>query len=57
MMENKYDADLIVIGAGASGLICAGHAAELGLKVLLLERGPRVGRKLAIAGKGRCKRV
>ncbi len=53
-MENKYDADLIVIGAGASGLICAGHAAELGLKVLLLERGPRVGRKLAIAGKGRC---
>ncbi len=48
----KYD--VIVIGAGPAGLIAAGHAAELGAKVLLLEKMERVGRKLLITGKGRC---
>jgi len=46
--------DIIIIGAGASGLIAAGHAAEFGKKVLLLEKMERPGRKLAITGKGRC---
>lgn len=50
--QNKYD--LIVIGAGAAGLIAAGRAAELGGKVLLLERMRQAGRKLLITGKGRC---
>ena len=49
---NKYD--VIVIGAGASGLIAAGRAAELGARVLLLEKMERPGRKLLITGKGRC---
>jgi predicted Rossmann fold flavoprotein len=48
----KYD--VIVIGAGAAGLIAAGRAAELGGKVLLLEKMERAGRKLLITGKGRC---
>ena len=48
----KYD--VIVIGAGAAGLIAAGRAAELGLKVLLIEKMERAGRKLLITGKGRC---
>jgi len=48
----KYD--VIVIGAGASGIIAAGRAAELGAKVLLLEKMERAGRKLLITGKGRC---
>jgi predicted Rossmann fold flavoprotein len=48
----KYD--VIVIGAGAAGLIAAGRAAELGLQVLLLEKMERAGRKLLITGKGRC---
>lgn len=47
-------ADVIVIGAGASGLIAAGVAARKGLKVLLLERKTRPAIKLSITGKGRC---
>ena len=46
--------DVIVIGAGAAGLIAAGRAAELGAKVLLIEKMERAGRKLLITGKGRC---
>ncbi|MGA3013183.1 MAG: NAD(P)/FAD-dependent oxidoreductase [Bacteroidales bacterium] len=46
--------DVVVIGAGAAGLIAAGRAAELGAKVLVLEKMERAGRKLLITGKGRC---
>jgi len=46
--------DVIVIGAGPAGLIAAGRAAELGAKVLLLEKMRQEGRKLLITGKGRC---
>jgi hypothetical protein len=46
--------DVIVIGAGAAGLMAAGHAAELGAKVLLIEKMRQPGRKLLITGKGRC---
>jgi predicted Rossmann fold flavoprotein len=48
----KYD--LIIIGAGASGLFAASYASSSGLKVLLLEKMNRVGIKLSITGKGRC---
>ncbi|MEI7912663.1 MAG: NAD(P)/FAD-dependent oxidoreductase [Verrucomicrobiota bacterium] len=51
-MMDRYD--VIVVGAGAAGLIAAGRAAELGGKVLLLEKMERAGRKLLITGKGRC---
>lgn len=46
--------DVAVIGAGAAGLIAASRAAELGAKVLLIEKMKTTGRKLAITGKGRC---
>ncbi|HEY4502233.1 MAG TPA: NAD(P)/FAD-dependent oxidoreductase [Candidatus Paceibacterota bacterium] len=46
--------DVIVIGAGASGMMAAGRAAERGLRVLLLERNKEVGAKLGITGGGRC---
>ena len=46
--------DLIVIGAGPAGMMAAGTAAENGYKVLLIEKMERVGKKLAITGKGRC---
>ncbi len=48
------DLDLIVVGGGASGLFAAGRAAEMGKKVLLLEKNRTVGQKLSITGGGRC---
>ena len=45
---------IVVIGAGAAGMMAAGQAALSGAEVLLLEKMPRPGRKLAITGKGRC---
>jgi len=45
---------VIVVGAGAAGLMAAGRAAELGGETLLLEKMNRPGRKLCITGKGRC---
>ena len=46
--------DGIIIGGGAAGMTAAIRAASLGAKVLLLERGPRAGRKLLLTGGGRC---
>ncbi|MFC0562039.1 NAD(P)/FAD-dependent oxidoreductase [Halalkalibacter alkalisediminis] len=48
----KYD--VIVIGGGPSGLMASIAAAEHGAKVLLLDKGNKLGRKLAISGGGRC---
>jgi predicted Rossmann fold flavoprotein len=45
---------VIVIGAGAGGLMAAGRAAEKGASVLLLEKMPTPGRKILISGKTRC---
>lgn len=46
--------DVIVVGGGPAGLMCAGTAARRGLRVLLCEQGGRTARKLRITGKGRC---
>ncbi len=46
--------EIVVIGGGAAGLMAAGTAAGQGARVTLLEKNPKVGRKLAITGKGRC---
>ncbi|MEA4955151.1 MAG: NAD(P)/FAD-dependent oxidoreductase [Pseudoflavonifractor sp.] len=46
--------DVIVIGGGASGCMAALSAASCGVSVLLMERNPKIGRKLYITGKGRC---
>ncbi len=48
----KYD--VIVVGGGAAGLVAAARAGERGLRVLVLEKMNRPGRKLLITGKGRC---
>lgn len=46
--------DVIVIGAGAAGLMAAGTAAMSGRSVLLVEKMEKAGRKIRITGKGRC---
>lgn len=45
---------VLVIGAGAAGMMAAAAAAEIGHSVILLEKNDRLGRKLFITGKGRC---
>lgn len=52
MDKNHYD--IVVIGGGASGMMAAGRAAELGKSVLLLEKNKVLGQKLKITGGGRC---
>ncbi|MDT7807867.1 MAG: hypothetical protein QOJ70_1680 [Acidobacteriota bacterium] len=46
--------DVIVIGGGAAGLMCAVEAGRRGRRVLVLEHNERVGRKIEISGGGRC---
>src|SRR5437764_1907538 len=46
--------DVIVLGAGAAGLMCALEAGKRGRKVALLERAERIGKKILISGGGRC---
>ncbi|MGF3105846.1 NAD(P)/FAD-dependent oxidoreductase [Rossellomorea sp. DUT-2] len=51
-MVKKYD--VIVIGGGPSGLMASIAAGENGANVLLVDKGTKLGRKLAISGGGRC---
>lgn len=46
--------DVVIIGAGAAGLMCAATASQRGRKVLLLDHAKSVGEKIRISGGGRC---
>ena len=46
--------DVVVIGAGAAGMFCAAQAGQGGCKVLLLDNGKKLGRKILMSGGGRC---
>lgn len=46
--------DAVIVGGGAAGMMCAISAAEMGASVAIVEKNDRLGRKLAITGKGRC---
>jgi predicted Rossmann fold flavoprotein len=46
--------DVVVIGAGAAGLFCAGTAGQLGKSVLLVDHAEHLGEKIRISGGGRC---
>ena len=46
--------DVVIIGAGAAGLFCAGQAGQRGLKVLLIDHADKVAEKIRISGGGRC---
>lgn len=48
------DQDVIIIGAGAAGLMCAMEAAKRGRRVLIVDHAERPGEKIRIAGGGRC---
>ncbi len=50
----EHHVDIIVIGAGAAGLMAAAGAAGENAKTIVLEKMPRPGRKIMITGKGRC---
>lgn len=51
---SRLNTDVVVIGGGASGMMCSAAAAERGLSVILIEPNRVLGRKLRITGKGRC---
>ena len=46
--------DVLVLGAGAAGLLCAIEAGKRGRRVAVLERADRIGKKILISGGGRC---
>jgi len=46
--------DVVVVGAGAAGLFCAGQAGRRGRRVLLLDHAEKVAEKIRISGGGRC---
>ena len=49
-----YSTDVVVIGAGAAGLMAAAGASKRGLKVCLIEHTSKIGEKIRISGGGRC---
>ena len=48
----KYD--VIIIGAGAAGLMCAAIAGQRGRSVLVLDHANKAGKKILMSGGGRC---
>ena len=46
--------DVVIVGGGASGLMCAYTYAKLGHKVTVLEASLKVGKKILVSGNGRC---
>ncbi len=51
-MSERFD--VVIIGAGAAGLMCAAEAGKRGRKVLVVDHAKKPGRKILIAGGGRC---
>ena len=48
------DVDIVVIGAGAAGLMCASTAGKRGRRVLLVDHATKLAEKIRISGGGRC---
>lgn len=48
------DADVLILGAGAAGLMCAITAARRGRRVIVLDRSNKIGKKILMSGGGRC---
>jgi len=54
MTDRRPDLDVIVLGAGAAGQMCAIHAGRRGRRVLLLDHWRRIGERIRVSGGGRC---
>ncbi|MBA3355403.1 MAG: aminoacetone oxidase family FAD-binding enzyme, partial [Pyrinomonadaceae bacterium] len=50
----NHETDVVVIGGGAAGLLCAIEAGKRGRGVVVIEHAERIGKKIAISGGGRC---
>ncbi len=50
----KQEFDAVILGAGATGLMCAIEAGRRGFRIALLERAEKAGKKILISGGGRC---
>jgi predicted Rossmann fold flavoprotein len=50
----KHEFDVVILGGGAAGLMCAIEAGKRGRRVAVLERASRIGKKILISGGGRC---
>ena len=53
-VKSSTHSDVIIIGAGAAGMMCAARAAAAGLSVQLLDHAEKLGEKIRISGGGRC---
>jgi predicted Rossmann fold flavoprotein len=53
-MALTHNCDVLILGAGAAGLMCAIEAGKRGRQVTVLERADRIGKKILISGGGRC---
>ena len=51
-MVHKFD--VVIIGAGAAGMMCAIEAGKRGRKIILLDHAKKIGEKIRISGGGRC---
>ncbi|MDG6778874.1 NAD(P)/FAD-dependent oxidoreductase [Thiomicrorhabdus sp. zzn3] len=54
MMLNQINWDVVIVGAGASGLMCAATAGYQGKRVLVLDHAPKAASKIRISGGGKC---
>ena len=53
-MQTPETYDVVILGAGAAGLMCAAIAGKRGRRVLLLDKADKIGKKILISGGGRC---
>ncbi len=51
---NPVTADVLILGAGAAGLMCAMTAAQRGRRVIVIDHAPKLAEKIRISGGGRC---
>src|ERR1700754_2352627 len=52
--DSVQKVDVVVLGAGAAGLMCAIEAGKRGRRVVVLDHADRIGKKILISGGGRC---